>query len=203
MFLNPKKAVKEGWLRGIPEEFIQPNAVDIPINKLWKIDKKSIFHLLHNDKRHRHREKILAKSYLEYNLSMWFLDSNQVYDFFSEAYVEMPERVVGWLVTRSTLNRNGVFVYSSLYDSGYKGYLNGSLYILGGPTLIEPGSRVAQFILAESDSEGVYAGGYSTNLGKLPAYTKNNSKSRVIKDPPISGSYKSSVYREAVKKNKR
>jgi deoxycytidine triphosphate deaminase len=88
----------------------------------------------------------------------------------SPAYVEMPEGTVGWLVTRSTLNRNGVFVLSGLYDSGYKGHINGMLYNRGGPMVMEKMSRVSQFIVGSSDSFGTYSGGYNTDEGILPEY---------------------------------
>ena len=42
------------------------------------------------------------------------------------------------------------------------------LYNLIGHTLIQPESRVAQFIMASSDSFGKYMGGYNTDEGQLP-----------------------------------
>ena len=83
-------------------------------------------------------------------------------------YVEVPEGYVGWLHTRSTLNRNGLLVHSGLYDSGFKGPVCGMLYNLGGWSEIEPGTCFAQFIIAPSNSEGIYAGGYNQEEGTSP-----------------------------------
>ncbi len=170
MFINPKKAIREGWLKGVPEADIQPNAVDIAVETLWEIDVDSKFYLWHNDKNHRTREELkptqLGTESHAYQ-DMWKFKKGKVYDFMSPAYVEMPKGVVGWLVTRSTLNRNGVFVLSGLYDSGYKGHINGILYNKCGESWVQPGSRVAQFIMAASDSEGLYTGSYNVNEGEL------------------------------------
>jgi len=165
MFLNPQKAIKEGWLRGISEEFIQPNAIDIPINELWKMKSNSTFYLFRNSKKHRQRTKVQPLNFIDSEQPVWILKTG-VYDYFSKAYVEMPEGIVGWIVTRSTLNRNGVFIHSGLYDSGFKGHLNGSIYVLGGQAIIQPGSRIAQFIMAESDNAKIYTGGYNVNEGE-------------------------------------
>lgn len=163
MFLNPKQAIDEGWLRGVPLDHVQPNAVDIRASELYKVRCTGDFELYHDKKRHRARDKVVGTAG-----APWSLKSNNVYDFVSSAYVEMPEGVVGWLVTRSTLNRNGVFVLSGLYDSGFRGHINGMLYNLVGHTLIQPESRVAQFIMASSDSFGKYIGSYNTAEGELP-----------------------------------
>jgi len=173
LFLNPKKAIEEGWLKGISEEFIQPNAVDIPVNALYRISHDSPFYLLQDNKIHRQRKQVKVRKFSMatpvdlQDTDLWRLDPG-TYDYVSDAYVEMPENTVGWIITRSTLNRNGVFVISGLYDSGFKGHLNGTIYVISGTTYIQPGSRVGQFLMAESDSEGLYAGGYNTSQGEMP-----------------------------------
>ena len=58
MFINPKKAIKEGWLKGVPDADIQPNAVDIAVKTLWEIDVDAKFYLWHGDKKHRNREEL-------------------------------------------------------------------------------------------------------------------------------------------------
>ena len=102
------------------------------------------------------------------NPNIWSLRSGQVYDFLSDIYVDIPEGYVGWLHTRSTLNRNGLVVHSGIYDSGFRGNLGGMLYNFGGPASLEPGVCIAQFILAQSDSAGLYQGSYNTADGELP-----------------------------------
>jgi deoxycytidine triphosphate deaminase len=161
MFINPKQAIDEGWLRGIDPGDVQPNAVDIAVDGLYEVDKTKDFALLKESKSHRGVNEVHSQD------DTWYLDPGHAYDFTSPSYVEVPKGVVGWLVTRSTLNRNGVFVLSGLYDSGFKGHLCGVLYNLVGATTMEVGSRVAQFIMARSDSVGVYSGGYNIKEGQV------------------------------------
>lgn len=172
MFIDPKKAVKEGWLVGVLEENIQPNAIDISINKLFEIsDNSFIFSSI--KKEHRDRFEIfLQPAEIRSNNSfqtvpVWKLNKG-VYDFVSSTYVEIPKGLVGWLETRSTLNRNGMIVHTGLYDSGFKGYISGAIYNFLGTAYIEESICVAQFILAESAGKDLYSGGYNTKVGELP-----------------------------------
>lgn len=166
MFLSPKKVFENGWLKGVSEENIQPNAIDIPINKIYKLINHNAFFLWKDRKAHRNRLELQTTT-------SWELGAG-VYDFFSDAYVEMPEGVCGWLITRSTLNRNGILVHSGLYDSGYKGHINGTLYVFCDTNYIEPGACVAQFIMFSGDSVGKYAGGYNTIEGDIPQQVKES-----------------------------
>lgn len=170
MFLNPHKAVKQGWLKGINEEDIQPNAVDISINKIYTLLPDEPFYLYKNKKVHKNRSE------LDTCQNLWKLKPG-AYDFFSNAYIKVPIGVCGWLITRSTLNRNGIIVHSGLYDSGYEGHINGTMYIFHGENFIEEGACVAQFIMAPSESVGLYAGGYNTAEGDIiPDQLKNHIK---------------------------
>tara|TARA_Y100001963_G_C6777869_1_gene448274 strand:+ start:1747 stop:2256 length:510 start_codon:yes stop_codon:yes gene_type:complete len=160
MFINPRHAIEEGWLRNVNESDIQPNAIDIPVKEIYKVD-ESVFSINKSGKTHRTRNKVSARE------NSWIIDKG-VYDWVSDVYIEVPEGYVGWLHTRSTLNRNGLIVHSGLYDSGFKGHVCGMLYNLSGTADIEPNTCFAQFIIAPSDSEGVYEGGYNVEEGSKP-----------------------------------
>ena len=157
MFINPNIAIDKGWLRNVPDYCIQPNAIDVPINGIYELKQADVFDV--ETKTHRSRKRLNVDD----DDKCWL--QSGVYDFISEVYVEIPEGAVGWLITRSTLNRNGVFVQSGLYDSGFKGPVCGMLYNISGLMSIHQNSRVAQFLLAESDNVGVYAGGYNVKEG--------------------------------------
>jgi len=161
MFINPLRAIEEGWLRNVHDKHIQPNAIDVPVNELYKVDNTTTFSLHLDSKQHKLRKLI------DVDNNLWSID-NGVYDWVSDVYVEVPEGYVGWLHTRSTLNRNGLIVHSGLYDSGFKGPVCGMLYNFAGKSGIEIGSCFAQFIIAPSDSEGVYEGGYNVDEGSKP-----------------------------------
>lgn len=173
MFLNPREVFESGWLRGVEEADIQPNAIDIPVNKVFTLLQHTPFILRKDGKTHRTRRE--AEVDVRDGIRFWRLTSG-AYDFMSDVYVEVPEGVCGWLITRSTLNRNGIIAHSGLYDSGYKGHLSGSLYVIGGLSLIEEGARVAQFVLGQSNSAGLYSGGYNTAEGEIAEQLKISIK---------------------------
>ena len=168
MFLNPQQAIKEGWISGVDPGNVQPNAIDVTADRIFQMNEDNVFEISKRDKMHRNRS--------EYdNPNIWRMMPG-VYDFLSNVYVDVPEGVVGWLVTRSSFNRNGMFVQSGLYDSGFKGNIGGMVYNLGGETRMEPGTPIAQFVFAKSDSAGIYAGGYNTMQGELPLQMKEDNE---------------------------
>ncbi len=166
MFISARKAVEEKWITGIRDESqMQPNAIDVTADRVFKLNNHNVFTFNSAGKTHRNRTELV-------NSDIWELEPG-VYDIVSECYVEMPQRAAGYLITRSTLNRNGVFIQSGLYDSGYKGPVQCMLYNLFGMTVLEPGIAVAQFIFVEAPSGHNYKGGYNTKKGKLPDYIKD------------------------------
>ena len=38
MFINPKQAIENGWIRNVKEDWIQPNAIDISADKLFQMN---------------------------------------------------------------------------------------------------------------------------------------------------------------------
>ena len=77
-----------------------------------------------------------------------------------ENIVSVGEGYAGFVITRSTLNRNGLFITSGLYDSGYHGVMAGCLHVRVGPAKIKKGTRVGQFILFEAETLSMYDGSY-------------------------------------------
>ena len=65
---------------------------------------------------------------------------------------------------KDQFNRNGVFITSGLYDSGYHGVMAGALHVRGGKTYIKKGTRVGQFIMFEAETLSLYDGSYG--IGK-------------------------------------
>ena len=73
--------------------------------------------------------------------------------------VRVPEEHVGFLYPRSTLLRNGSMLNTAVWDAGYEGRGEGLLQV-HHRIEIEPGARVAQFVLATAANEGTYDGRY-------------------------------------------
>lgn len=165
MFINPHTAIEEGWVSGIsdPETQIQPNAIDFTLDHLYTVDYRETFVISNESKIHRGGEK------METNIEdFWELPNSWygVYDGMSDVTVKLPEGVVCMLIIRSTLNRNGLFLTSGLYDSGFEGPIGFAIRNGSGPVRIKRGTRVGQIMFIRSESNGLYAGGYNREAGQ-------------------------------------
>ena len=134
----------------------QPNAVDLRVSKIFKMDGQ--FLISEDKKVHRSTEELSPDE-----KDWWSLDTG-VYEIVMENIVSVGEGYAGFVITRSTLNRNGVFITSGLYDSGYHGVMAGALHVRGGKTYIKKGTRVGQFIMFEAETLSLYDGSYG--IGK-------------------------------------
>ena len=132
----------------------QPNAVDLRLDKVYKI-KKDVFEISNEHKKHRGTDYELKPDHQGY----FFLEPGS-YEVVMSNIIHIGENEAGWVITRSTLNRNGIFLTSGLYDSGYHGVMAGVLHVSIGPARIKKGSRVGQFLLFEAESLSSYDGDY-------------------------------------------
>jgi deoxycytidine triphosphate deaminase len=73
--------------------------------------------------------------------------------------ISVPEGHVGFVYPRSSLMRNSCMLDTAVWDAGYEGKGEGLLEVHHEVEL-ERGARVAQFVLAEADHDGVYDGSY-------------------------------------------
>jgi len=156
------------FMNNLDDDCIQPNAVDLRIASISKIDNNTTFIINEDTKKHRVNIKVpimtrLADNSLSAAGRCWTLDPGQ-YQFETDHFVEIPEGYAGWLIARSTLNRNGVFVTSGLYDSGFKNTIGGVLHV-SGKTQIDVGTRIAQFIMLKAETEHLYDGDYNIKEG--------------------------------------
>lgn len=162
MLIHPQTAINEGWLSGIrnPSKQIQPNAIDVTLDSIRKINTCDTFCLTEKDKMHRQSKELKVT-----DSDGWTLNEG-VYDAMSEMYVELPEGYAGWLVSRSSLVRNGVMCISGVYDSGFCGHLGAALHIPKGYVKLEQHVRFAQFVIVQSESAGLlYQGDYNHQKG--------------------------------------
>lgn len=73
--------------------------------------------------------------------------------------ISVPDDHVGFVYPRSSLMRNSCMLHTAVWDPGYEGKGEGLLEVHHEIEL-EPGARIAQFVLAKSDSAAVYEGTY-------------------------------------------
>lgn len=135
---------------------VQPNAIDLRLGKIFRI-KDSEFTIDEEQKIHRGSEEI-SLSYDGY----FHLEPGS-YEVIMENIINVAEGEAGFVITRSTLNRNGVFITSGLYDSGYNGVMAGVMHVNCGLMKIKPGTRIGQYLCFEAESLHKYDGDYGLN----------------------------------------
>ena len=135
----------------------QPNAVDLRLGKVFKI-RDEIFEISNEHKKHRGTEYEVLPDDEGY----YFLEPGH-YEVVMDNIIRVGENEAGWVITRSTLNRNGLFITSGLYDSGYHGAMAGVLHVMVGPAKIKKGTRIGQYLSFDAESLSMYDGDYGIN----------------------------------------
>ena len=152
MFIHPVNASTE--VTNIDDTMIQPNTVDLRVDKVFKIGRGPMH--MDEDKK-EHRKSIEQKVDENGN---FVLDQGACYEIQSKQHVEIAEGEIAILLGRSTFNRNGVLIISSIYDSGFKDYAGATLYNIGGETTVKPNTRFAHLAIAKAESLHKYDGDY-------------------------------------------
>ena len=148
-------------LTNVQEGDVQPNAVDLRLGKVFKINNKD-FLIDETQKVHRGSVEIKPKEDGYYHLAPGD------YEVVMENEINVAGGEAGFVITRSTLNRNGVFLTSGLYDSGYNGVMAGVMHVSVAKMLIAPGTRIGQYLSWKAQSVSMYDGDY----GKGKAHDK-------------------------------
>jgi deoxycytidine triphosphate deaminase len=140
-------------LSAVQPQDIQPNAVDLRLGKIFQIKSRE-FIIDETQKVHRGSVPIDVRS------DGYFHLEPGCYEVIMENEIEVAEGEAGWVITRSTLNRNGVFLTSGLYDSGYQGVMAGVMHVNGGMMKIRPGTRIGQYLTFDAETIRMYDGDY-------------------------------------------
>jgi deoxycytidine triphosphate deaminase len=135
---------------------IQPNAFDFRVENVFMFT-DCCFELCNDDsKTHRTRVE------LEPDASGFWILGVGSYGILTNIDCEIAEGEAGWLIPRSSLNRNGVFLTSGLYDSGFHNKVGCTLHVTPGCVFrVQKGSRIGQFILVRAETTGMYNGSYN------------------------------------------
>ena len=134
---------------------VQPNAIDLKVDKIFTIESTK-FTISEEQKVHRGSTELVPD-----NNGFWHLETG-VYEIIMEGEITIGPNEAGFVITRSTLNRNGLFITSGLYDSGYSGVMAGALHVHCGVAGIQKGTRVGQFLLFDAESVNQYTGSYGS-----------------------------------------
>jgi deoxycytidine triphosphate deaminase len=143
-------------LTNVKEGDSQPNAVDLRLGKVYKI-KDEIFEVSNDHKKHRGSEELHPDRDGYYTLVPGS------YEVVMENIIHVGQDEAGWVITRSTLNRNGCYLTSGLYDSGYHGVMAAVLHVTTGLARIKQGTRIGQYLSFNSESLSKYDGDYGIN----------------------------------------
>lgn len=157
MLLHPESQFTETKITEVEDGDIQPNAVDIRLDEVERIE-SSDFILDEEDKTHRTTTPVST-------------DDNGFYVLEPGSYkvkmkntISIGESEAGVVISRSTLVRNGVYLCSGLYDTGYKGSMIALLIVTSGNAIIKRGARIGQYLIMESESNGTYQGSYGDSV---------------------------------------
>jgi deoxycytidine triphosphate deaminase len=144
-------------LTNVEQGDVQPNAVDLRLGKIFRINPE-LFQVSNDDKKHRGTEEMRTD-----HLGYYTLEPGH-YEVVMENIIHVGEDEAGWVITRSTLNRNGCFLTSGLYDTGYNGVMAGVLHVTIGVARIKQGTRIGQYLSFNAESLHSYDGSYG--IGK-------------------------------------
>lgn len=140
-------------LSNIQEGDVQPNAVDLRLDKIFEINDNPF---ILSEEQKSHRGSIL----IDPDEDGFFRLKPGSYEITFQNIVTIAEGDAGFVITRSTLNRNGVFITSGLYDSGYEGVMAGALHVTSGRFEVKRGTRLGQFLLFDAEALSMYDGSY-------------------------------------------
>ena len=144
-------------LTNVEQKDIQPNAVELRVAKFFRVV-DSDFVISEDHKQHRGSIEI------EPDMDGWFYLEEGHYEVVMQNIINVGNGEAGWVITRSTLNRNGLFLTSGLYDTGYNGVMAGMIHVTIGAARIKKGTRIGQYLNFEAESIKVYDGSYG--IGK-------------------------------------
>lgn len=138
------------------QEAIQPNAFDFRVNEIYAFSSE-VFSLSKDDKK-QHRAVCSIERDPE---GYWNLGPGS-YSVLTNIDCTIAPGEAGWLIPRSSLNRNGVFLTSGLYDSGFNNTVGCTLHVTPGCTFrVEKGARIGQFIIVKAEMLHLYNGSYN------------------------------------------
>lgn len=136
---------------------VQPNAVDLRLDKVLRILPND-FTIDEKQKLHRGSEEI------EPDVDGYYHLTPGSYEVIMENIIQVADGEAGWVITRSTLNRNGVYLTSGLYDAGYHGVMASVMHVTTGTMHIQKGTRVGQYVNFNAETLSLYDGDYG--IGK-------------------------------------
>ena len=151
--INIAGSLSTSKLTNVLPKDVQPNAVDLRLGKVFLIS-SNVFTIDEDLKEHRGsiEEPVDIDGY--YHLHPG------AYEVIMENEIHVGSDEAGFVITRSTLNRNGCYITTGLYDTGYHGVMAGVLHVTCGLMRIKPGTRIGQYLNWKAEALSSYDGDY-------------------------------------------
>ena len=161
MILSPETVLSKEYLssKEVPinkETQLQPNGIDVRVKNIELIGNTS-FKLFISDTTHSTRTQV-KRSVVD-GKETFRVFPGRAFSVECYEWVTIPVGVAARVHTRSRLNRNGIFVGSGLYDSGFSGPVGFTFYPFSNG-IIQVGVRVAQIVFYRSEEGSLYNGSY-------------------------------------------
>jgi len=150
MIINPQTIIDKKIIEG-PNFAKQQNGIDLTVGSIEKIVSNGTIGLDKTD--HASKEHIYPFE------GIFHLKKNTAYSITTQQKIKVPKDMIALVVQRSSLNRNGVFSQSGVYDSGFNNDVGFTLYCFNDMN-IQLNARVAQIIFMKADSDSLYNGQY-------------------------------------------
>lgn len=148
-------SVGKSTITGVEEGDIQPNAVDVRLDKVFRI-LPTVFILDEKTKTPRKTELVRPSIHGYYELTPGR------YEVVMKNIVTIAEGEAGWVIPRSSVVRAGIQISTGLYDSGYSGMIVCCVHVYCN-WLVRQGTRIAQFALDWAETLHLYHGTYGIN----------------------------------------
>ena len=131
---------------------IQPNGVDLTIGEIYRFKSEGSLG----------KTKILPEyEKLDTDENDYFVLRPGAYLVRYREKVKIPTNAIGLVFPRSSLQRMGATIYTSVWDSGYEGRGVGLLVVFNPHGIrIKKGARICQIIFLTAESFGEYKGEY-------------------------------------------
>lgn len=156
----------ETIVTNVQDEDVQPNAIDLRIGKILthvksietvengvRVQRLPTFSMVDNVKEHIPTVEVKPENGV-YKLSTGY------YMVEMENRIQVGEHESGLVVPRSTLMRNGVILFSCLYDSGYCGKMIADMQVFAPVAILGEHERVGQYLCFDAESLHQYNGSY-------------------------------------------
>jgi len=140
------------FIEVISDRQIQPNGVDLTIGEIFIFESRGVLS----------ENKVLpAMRRVEPDNDGYYTLEQGCYLVRYREIVQIPKNAIGLVFPRSSLQRMGAMIYTSVWDSGYRGRGVGLLAVLNKNGIkIHKDARICQIIFITAKSSRLYSGEY-------------------------------------------